>query len=52
MRVLADETPLRAPLAVRLLSRWPLLRRIPARMVGLGARPEHVRSPASLPVAA
>jgi len=53
MRVLTDETALEAPLAVRLLSRWPLLRRIPARMVGLGARPEHIRSPAaSLPVAA
>jgi 2-polyprenyl-6-methoxyphenol hydroxylase-like FAD-dependent oxidoreductase len=46
-RVLADETALEAPLAVRLLSRWPLLRRVPARMVGLGARPEHVRSPAA-----
>jgi hypothetical protein len=30
---------------VRLLARWPALRRIPARMVGLGARPEHIRSP-------
>jgi 2-polyprenyl-6-methoxyphenol hydroxylase-like FAD-dependent oxidoreductase len=46
MRVLEDEAPLRAPLAVRLLARWPILRRIPARMVGLGARPEHIASPA------
>jgi 2-polyprenyl-6-methoxyphenol hydroxylase-like FAD-dependent oxidoreductase len=45
-RVLEEQTPLRAPLAVRLISRWPLLRRIPARMVGLGARPEHIASPA------
>src|SRR5882672_7686350 len=46
MRVLEDEAPLEAPLAVRLLARWPILRRIPARMVGLGARPEHIASPA------
>ena len=37
----------RPPLPVRLLARFPLLRRIPARLVGMGARPEHValRSP-------
>src|SRR5690606_32338663 len=35
-----------APLPVRLLSRFPLLRRIPARLVGMGVRPEHVRVPA------
>src|SRR5262249_35090125 len=46
MRLLADETPAEEPLRERVLSRWPLLRRIPARMVGLGARPEHIRSPA------
>jgi len=52
-RVLEDETALTPPLAVRLLSRYAFLRRIPARMVGLGARPEHIRSrDASLPVAA
>jgi 2-polyprenyl-6-methoxyphenol hydroxylase-like FAD-dependent oxidoreductase len=44
-RVLEDDAPLKPPLAVRLLARWPALRRIPARMVGLGARPEHIRSP-------
>ena len=31
------------PLALRLLRRWPLLQRIPARLVGVGVRPEHVR---------
>jgi 2-polyprenyl-6-methoxyphenol hydroxylase-like FAD-dependent oxidoreductase len=46
MRVLEDAAPVEAPLAVRLLARWPILRRIPARMVGLGARPEHIASPA------
>ena len=34
-----------APLAVRLLDRFPLLRRIPGRMIGLGIRRERVRSP-------
>jgi len=48
-RVLEDETALTPPLAVRLLSRYAFLRRIPARMVGLGARPEHIRSPAASP---
>src|SRR3546814_8201208 len=32
------------PLAVRLLDRFPLLRRIPARIVGLGFGREHIRS--------
>jgi 2-polyprenyl-6-methoxyphenol hydroxylase-like FAD-dependent oxidoreductase len=32
----------RPPLPVRLLVKWPFLRRIPARLVGLGIRPEHV----------
>jgi 2-polyprenyl-6-methoxyphenol hydroxylase-like FAD-dependent oxidoreductase len=48
-QVLEDEAALTPPLAVRLLSRHAFLRRIPARMVGLGARPEHIRSPAASP---
>jgi 2-polyprenyl-6-methoxyphenol hydroxylase-like FAD-dependent oxidoreductase len=51
-RVLEDETALSPPFAVRLLSRYAFLRRIPARMVGLGARPEHIQSPRIFPVAA
>jgi 2-polyprenyl-6-methoxyphenol hydroxylase-like FAD-dependent oxidoreductase len=35
----------RAPFVVRLLDRFALLRRIPARMIGLGVRRERVRSP-------
>jgi 2-polyprenyl-6-methoxyphenol hydroxylase-like FAD-dependent oxidoreductase len=35
----------KVPLALRLLQRFPLLRRIPARLVGLGVRREHIRSP-------
>jgi 2-polyprenyl-6-methoxyphenol hydroxylase-like FAD-dependent oxidoreductase len=36
----------RAPWPVRLLDRFPLLRRIPGRMIGHGVRRERVRSPA------
>ena len=37
----------KAPLALRLMSRFAPLRRIPARIVGQGVRPEHVHSPES-----
>lgn len=37
------------PLPVRLLARLPLLRRIPGRLVGIGVRPEHVRTDAAAP---
>ena len=33
------------PFAARLLGWFPPLRRIPARLVGMGVRPEHVRTP-------
>jgi 2-polyprenyl-6-methoxyphenol hydroxylase-like FAD-dependent oxidoreductase len=33
------------PFPVKLLQRFPVLRRIPARLVGIGVRPEHVRTP-------
>jgi 2-polyprenyl-6-methoxyphenol hydroxylase-like FAD-dependent oxidoreductase len=33
------------PRALRWLDRYPLLRRIPAALIGFGWRPEHVRSP-------
>jgi 2-polyprenyl-6-methoxyphenol hydroxylase-like FAD-dependent oxidoreductase len=36
------------PFAVRLLNDYPVLRRIPARLMGIGLRPEHVKSPAAL----
>ena len=32
----------KVPLVMRLLQRFPVLRRIPARLVGVGIRPEHV----------
>jgi 2-polyprenyl-6-methoxyphenol hydroxylase-like FAD-dependent oxidoreductase len=46
-RLLADDADTaRPPFVLRLLSRFALLRQIPARIVGVGVRPEHVRSPA------
>jgi 2-polyprenyl-6-methoxyphenol hydroxylase-like FAD-dependent oxidoreductase len=33
------------PWPIRLFQRFPILRRIPARLVGIGFRPEHVESP-------
>jgi 2-polyprenyl-6-methoxyphenol hydroxylase-like FAD-dependent oxidoreductase len=43
-RVLATQAKSFAlPLPVRLLRDWPFLRRIPARIIGMGVRPEHVR---------
>ncbi|HEX5646836.1 MAG TPA: FAD-dependent oxidoreductase [Nitrospira sp.] len=44
-RVLGSTGPLRPPVAVRLIARFPILRRIPGRMIGLGVRPEHVQTP-------
>src|SRR6516165_4053241 len=45
--VLQSTGKLSPPLAVQLVGRWPLLRRIPARLIGIGFRPEHVRLPAA-----
>jgi 2-polyprenyl-6-methoxyphenol hydroxylase-like FAD-dependent oxidoreductase len=42
---LGADKALLAPLALRLMSRFALLRRIPARLVGMGVRPEHVHTP-------
>jgi 2-polyprenyl-6-methoxyphenol hydroxylase-like FAD-dependent oxidoreductase len=43
-RVLGSDKTLSAPWVLKLLQRWPILRRIPARVLGLGFRPEHVRA--------
>jgi 2-polyprenyl-6-methoxyphenol hydroxylase-like FAD-dependent oxidoreductase len=45
VRTLQSGAPARVPRFVRLLNEYPVLRRIPARMVGLGLRPEHVQTP-------
>ncbi len=44
-RVLAGAAVVRVPWLVRLAQRWPALQGIPARIVGMGFRPEHVRTP-------
>ncbi len=44
-RVLGGEPITRAAWPVRMLDRFPPLRRIPGRMIGLGVRRERVRSP-------
>jgi len=44
-RVLGSTGPIRAAWPIRMLDRYPLLRRIPGRMIGLGIRRERVRSP-------
>ena len=38
--------PTHVPFAVSVLQRFPFLQRIPARVIGMGVRPEHVHSPA------
>jgi 2-polyprenyl-6-methoxyphenol hydroxylase-like FAD-dependent oxidoreductase len=43
--VLGSDKPIAAPWLLRLFNHLPWLARIPARLVGLGFRPEHVRSP-------
>jgi 2-polyprenyl-6-methoxyphenol hydroxylase-like FAD-dependent oxidoreductase len=40
-----DDTPIKIPLALRMLQRWPLLRTLPARLFAVGVRPEHVHTP-------
>ena len=42
--VRGDGKPLGRPWPVCMLQRWPKLARIPARLIGIGFRPEHVRS--------
>jgi 2-polyprenyl-6-methoxyphenol hydroxylase-like FAD-dependent oxidoreductase len=41
--VLNSQGPVSPPWIIRRLAAWPLFRRIPARIVGIGFRPEHVR---------
>jgi len=43
-RVLNSPQPV-APWFLKLFKRFPVLRRIPARLIGIGVRPEHVRTP-------
>jgi 2-polyprenyl-6-methoxyphenol hydroxylase-like FAD-dependent oxidoreductase len=44
-RVLGSTKPLTLPWFFKLFQRFPYLRRIPARLVGIGLRPEHIHLP-------
>jgi 2-polyprenyl-6-methoxyphenol hydroxylase-like FAD-dependent oxidoreductase len=44
-RVLNRGQSLNVPWQLKLMQRWSFLRRIPARIVGLGFRPEHIHTP-------
>lgn len=48
-RVLSGTGPMKPALPLTLFARIPFLRRLPARLIGLGVRPEHVRTPAGQP---
>jgi 2-polyprenyl-6-methoxyphenol hydroxylase-like FAD-dependent oxidoreductase len=41
--VLRSTAALKAPWPVKLLGRYPALQRLPARIIGMGFRPEHIR---------
>jgi 2-polyprenyl-6-methoxyphenol hydroxylase-like FAD-dependent oxidoreductase len=41
--VLTSRGKISAPLPLKLFNHWPWLRRLPARLIGMGVRPEHVR---------
>jgi 2-polyprenyl-6-methoxyphenol hydroxylase-like FAD-dependent oxidoreductase len=43
-RVLSSSERLTAPFILQLMQRWSFLRRIPARIIGVGFRPEHIRT--------
>lgn len=46
IRPLLQGTPVESPpLFARLFEEFPLLRRLPARLIGIGVRPEHIRTP-------
>jgi 2-polyprenyl-6-methoxyphenol hydroxylase-like FAD-dependent oxidoreductase len=44
-RVLGSTKQISLPFPMKLLRQWPVLRRIPARAIGMGFRPEHVKTP-------
>ena len=44
-KVLGSSKALALPWPLKLMRRWPILRRLPARVVGVGFRPEHVKTP-------
>ncbi len=51
-RVLAGAAQPKPPFAVKLLDWFPALRVIPARVIGIGVRPEHIRTGEAKPTSA
>jgi 2-polyprenyl-6-methoxyphenol hydroxylase-like FAD-dependent oxidoreductase len=49
-RVLAGAARPKPPRALKLLDWFPALRGIPARVIGVGVRPEHIRTKEAQPV--
>jgi len=39
---LGTSSPLKLPFLLRLVREFPVLRRVPARVIGIGFRPEHI----------
>jgi 2-polyprenyl-6-methoxyphenol hydroxylase-like FAD-dependent oxidoreductase len=48
-RVLQSERRPKPPLVMRLVGMFPILRRLFARLVGIGIRPEHIHTPEAAP---
>ena len=46
-RILGSTKPMSLPWPLKLARMFPVLRRIPARVIGMGLRPEHVKTPES-----
>ncbi len=44
-RFLGNDKPMTKPSALKLFDWFPVLRRLPARVIGIGIRPEHVQIP-------
>jgi 2-polyprenyl-6-methoxyphenol hydroxylase-like FAD-dependent oxidoreductase len=49
-RVLESQRRPKPPLFFKLFNIFPILRRVPARLIGIGIRPEHLRTPETAPV--
>jgi 2-polyprenyl-6-methoxyphenol hydroxylase-like FAD-dependent oxidoreductase len=51
-KALASEDTFRPPFVLRMITKTPVLRRLPARIMAFGVRPEHVREELRRPIAA
>lgn len=43
-KVLSGNQSVSVPEVLKLMQRWPWLQRLPARLIGIGVRPEHIRT--------